>query len=30
VLSVDDGGLQDFVPLTETFVKSPSGEIVGE
>jgi len=30
VLSVDDGGLQDFVPLTETFIKSPSGEFVGE
>jgi len=30
VVSIDDGGLQAFVPLTETFIKSPSGEIVGE
>ncbi len=28
--SIDDAGLNTFVPLTESFVKSPSGEIVGE
>jgi hypothetical protein len=27
---VDDGGLRAFVPLTETFIKAPSGEFVGE
>ena len=30
VITIDDGGLQAFVPLTEAFVKSPSGEFVGE
>lgn len=28
--TIDDGGLRSFVPLTGGFVKSPSGEIVGE
>jgi hypothetical protein len=27
---LDDGGLRDFVPLTESFVKAPTGEFVGE
>jgi hypothetical protein len=30
IVSIDDGGLQAFVPMTESFVKSPSGEFVGE
>ncbi|WP_171160174.1 hypothetical protein [Usitatibacter palustris] len=30
VVSVDDGGLRAFVPVTKSFVKSPSGEFVGE
>jgi hypothetical protein len=29
-VSVDDGGLRAFVPLTETFVKTPTGEFVVE
>ena len=28
--TIDDGGLRAFVPLTDGFVKSPAGEIVGE
>lgn len=28
--TIDDGGLRDFVPLTQSFIKSPSGEFVGE
>lgn len=28
--TIDDGGLRAFVPLTESFIKSPSGEFVGE
>jgi len=28
--SVDDGGLRAFVPLTDGFIKAPSGEFVGE
>ncbi len=28
--SIDDGGLRAFVPLTESFIKSPSGEFIGE
>jgi hypothetical protein len=28
--TIDDGGLQAFVPLTDSFVKSPTGEFVGE
>jgi len=27
---IDDGGLRAFVPLTESFVKSPSGAFVEE
>ena len=27
---IDDGGLRAFVPLTESFVKTPSGEFVDE
>ena len=30
VVSVDDGGLRAFVPITESFVKSPTGDFVGE
>lgn len=30
VASIDDGGLRAFVPVSGDFVKSPSGEIVGE
>jgi hypothetical protein len=30
MVSIDDGGLRDFVPMTESFVKSPTGEFVGE
>jgi hypothetical protein len=29
-VSIDDGGLRAFVPMTEDFIKSPSGEFVGE
>ena len=29
-VTVDDGGLRNFVPLTESFVKSPAGAFVGE
>ena len=29
-VSIDDGGLRAFVPMTEDFVKAPSGEFVGE
>ena len=29
-VAVDDGGLRDFVPLTETFVKTPAGAFVVE
>ena len=28
--SIDDGGLRDFVPLTDGFVKSPAGKFLGE
>lgn len=28
--TIDDPGLKAFVPLTESFVKAPSGEFVGE
>jgi len=28
--SIDDGGLRTFVPLTDDFIKSPSGDFVGE
>lgn len=27
---IDDSGLNAFVPLTDSFIKSPSGEFVGE
>ena len=27
---IDDGGLRAFVPLTESFIKSPSGTFVDE
>ena len=30
MVSIDDGGLRAFVPMTESFVKSPSGDFVGE
>lgn len=30
IVSIDDGGLRAFVPLTGSFVKSPSGAFVGE
>jgi hypothetical protein len=29
-VSIDDGGLRAFVPLTNDFVKAPSGEFIGE
>ena len=28
--SIDDGGLRSFVPMTGGFVKTPSGDFVGE
>ena len=30
MVSIDDGGLRAFVPMTDDFVKSPSGEFIGE
>jgi hypothetical protein len=30
IASIDDGGLRAFVPLTDGFVKDPSGGFVGE
>jgi hypothetical protein len=30
MVSIDDGGLRAFVPMTESFVKSRTGEFVGE
>jgi hypothetical protein len=30
MVSIDDGGLRAFVPMTSDFIKSPSGEFVGE
>jgi len=30
VVAIDDGGLRAFVPMTASFIKSPSGEFVGE
>jgi hypothetical protein len=30
LVSIDDGGLRAFVPMTRSFIKSPSGEFVGE
>jgi hypothetical protein len=29
-VSIDDGGLRAFVPLTNDFIKAPSGEFIGE
>jgi hypothetical protein len=29
-VSIDDGGLRAFVPMTSDFIKSPSGEFIGE
>ena len=28
--SVDDGGWRAFIPLTESFIKLPTGDLVGE
>jgi hypothetical protein len=28
IASIDDGGLRAFVPLTDSFIKSPSGEFI--
>jgi hypothetical protein len=30
IASVDDGGWSAFFPLTESFIKSPDGKLVGE
>ena len=30
IVSIDDGGLRAFVPMTKGFIKSPSGEFIGE
>ena len=30
IVSIDDGGLRAFVPMSESFVKAPSGEFIGE
>ncbi len=30
MVSIDDGGLRAFVPMTGSFIKSPLGEFVGE
>ena len=30
MVSIDDGGLRAFVPVTDDFIKSPSGEFIGE
>ena len=30
MVSIDDAGLRAFVPMTQSFIKSPSGEFVGE
>jgi hypothetical protein len=30
MVSIDDGGLRAFVPMTKSFIKSRTGEIVGE
>ena len=30
IVSIDDGGLRAFVPVSESFVKAPSGEFIGE
>ena len=28
--SIDDGGLRAFVPVTHSFIKTPTGQFVGE
>ena len=28
--SIDDGGIRAFVPITDDFIKSPSGKFIGE
>ena len=28
--SIDDGGIRAFVPLCDDFIKSPSGDFIGE
>ena len=30
MVSIDDGGLRAFIPMTNDFIKSPSGEFIGE
>ena len=30
LVSIDDGGLRAFVPMTSDFVKSPSGAFIGD
>jgi hypothetical protein len=30
MVSIDDGGLRAFVPMTNDFIKAPSGEFIGE
>ena len=30
IVSIDDGGLRAFVPMSESFVKAPTGEFIGE
>ena len=30
IATIDDGGLRAFVPLTDSFIKAPSGEFVDE
>lgn len=30
VASIDDGGLRSFIPITGGFIKTPSGEFMGE
>jgi hypothetical protein len=30
MVSIDDGGLRAFVPMTSDFIKAPSGEFIGE
>lgn len=30
IVAVDDGGIRAFVPFTSDFIKSPSGQFVGE
>ena len=30
MVSIDDGGLRAFVPMTDDFIKAPTGEFIGE